>query len=363
MSLTVLSVAYVFAPVGPDTAGGAEQVLATLDRALVAAGHHSLVVACAGSKAEGELLASGPLPQKFDDDLRSEAHRRHRCRIEEALQHWPVDVVHCHGLDFAKYLPPPGVPTLVTLHLPVDHYPREALTSRRAARYFNCVSASQRRSFPETAAMLPEVPNGVPVAQLQAHHTKRNFAMAMGRICPEKGFHHALDAAALARTLLLLGGDVFPYEDHQRYFAEEIRPRLGRQARFLGNLDFTRKRRFLNAARCLLMPSLVAETSSLVAMEAIACGTPVVAFPSGALSEIVEPGVTGFLVHNTKEMADAIEAIDGIDRERCRAIARTRFSTEQMVASYFRYYEQLAALPRPSMDQPGEKARRDSHAD
>ena len=148
MGLTVLNVAYVFAPVGPDTAGGAEQVLAALDRALVAEGHRSLVIACAGSKTAGELLATAPLPAQFNEDLRRRAQRAHGKRIEQALRQWPVDLVHCHGHDFAEYLPDPGVPTLVTLHLPVDHYPPDALSERRPGRYFNCVSASQRREFP-----------------------------------------------------------------------------------------------------------------------------------------------------------------------------------------------------------------------
>jgi hypothetical protein len=283
MGLTVLNVAFVFAPVGPDTAGGAEQVLAALDRALVAAGHRSLVVACAGSKTAGELLATEMLPAQFTEELRRRAQRAHRARIRDALRQWPVDLVHCHGHDFADYLPPPNVRTLVTLHLPVDHYPGEALAEHRPRRYFNCVSASQRRSFPANDAMLPEIPNGVPVAELQSGHAKRKFVLALGRICPEKGFHDALDAAALARTPLLLAGHVFPYPDHLQYFAENIQPRLGPQARFLGNLGLRRKRRFLTAARCLLMPSQIAETSSLGAMEAMACGTPVIAFPVGAL--------------------------------------------------------------------------------
>jgi glycosyltransferase involved in cell wall biosynthesis len=117
---------------------------------------------------------------------------------------------------------------------------------------------------------------------------------------------------------------------------------LGLRARFVGNLDFPRKRRFLGAARCLLMPSLIAETSSLVAMEAIACGTPVIAFPAGALPDIVEHGVTGFIVHDVDEMADAIHAVDDLDRERCRAIARSHFSARRMVESYFAYYHRLA---------------------
>ncbi len=343
MGLTVLYVAYVFAPVGPDRAGGAEQVLAGLDRALVAKGHRSLVIACAGSETAGELLATAPLPAKFTEELRRRAQQEYRQRIEQTLRRWPVDLVHCHGHDFAEYLPPPGVPTLVTLHLPVDHYPPDALSQRRPGRYFNCVSASQRRSFPANEAMLPEIPNGVPIGELQGRHVKRKFALALGRICPEKGFHLALDAAALAGTPLLIAGQVFPYPDHEQYFAEKVQPRLGPQARFLGNLDFARKRRFLTAARCLLMPSLIAETSSLVAMEAIACGTPVVAFPVGALPDLIEPGVTGFLVRDIGEMAEAIQASGNIDSERCRAAARRRFPLQRMVEGYFGYYRRLAA--------------------
>jgi glycosyltransferase involved in cell wall biosynthesis len=191
--------------------------------------------------------------------------------------------------------------------------------------------------------MLPEIPNGVPVGELQGCHAKRRFALALGRICPEKGFHLALDAAALAQMPLLIAGRVFPYLDHERYFIEKIEPRLGPHARFLGNLDFARKRRFLTAARCLLMPSLIAETSSLVTMEAIACGTPVVAFPVGALPDLIEPGVTGFLVRDTQQMAEAIRASGSLDRERCREVARRRFSMGRMVEGYFAYYRELAS--------------------
>jgi glycosyltransferase involved in cell wall biosynthesis len=346
MRLTILNVAYIFAPVGPDTAGGAEQVLSVLDRALVAEGHRSLVVACAGSNTAGELLDAAPLPAEFTEDQRRRAQKRHRQRIEQALRQWPIDVVHYHGYDFIEYLPPSRIPTLVTLHLPIDHYLPQALSECRPWRYFNCVSASQRRTFPANEAMLPEIPNGVPVGELQGRHAKREFALALGRICPEKGFHHALDAAALARMPLLIAGRVFPYPEHEQYFADEIEPRLGPQARFLGNLDFARKRRFLTAARCLLMPSLIAETSSLVAMEAIACGTPVVAFPVGALPDLIEPGITGFLVRDTQQMAEAIQASGSIDREHCREIARQRFSPKRMVEGYFEYYRQLAATAR-----------------
>jgi glycosyltransferase involved in cell wall biosynthesis len=205
------------------------------------------------------------------------------------------------------------------------------------------VSAAQQRRFPRLPNILDPIPNGVPVDCFQARHARRDFAFALGRICPEKGFHLALDAARLAGTPLLIAGRIFPYETHQRYFSEEIRPRLGRDAEFLGPIGFARKRRLLTAARCLLIPSLVAETSSLVAMEALACGCPVVAFPAGALPDLIEPGVTGFLVPTLEAMAEAISLCDGLDRTRCRETARRRFSLDAMIKSYFRLYRRLGS--------------------
>jgi glycosyltransferase involved in cell wall biosynthesis len=152
----------------------------------------------------------------------------------------------------------------------------------------------------------------------------------------------------MARTPLVIAGQVFPYEAHQRYFTTEIQPRLGPTARFVGNLNFARKRRFLTAARCLLMPSLIAETSSLVAMEAIACGTPVVAYSAGALPDIIDPGVTGFMVSDPREMADAIYAAGSIDRGGCRAVARKRFAEDHMIEAYFGCYQELMAGRLPA---------------
>jgi glycosyltransferase involved in cell wall biosynthesis len=108
-------------------------------------------------------------------------------------------------------------------------------------------------------------------------------------------------------------------------------------------VGFARKRRLLSAARCLLVPSLAPETSSLVAMEALACGTPVVAFASGALAEIVEPGVTGFLAGSVDEMAEAIRRCGQIDPSACRRVARERFSLREMTDAYLSLYSRLGA--------------------
>ena len=313
------------------------------DVALVAAGHHSIVVAPEGSQTAGTLVPTAPLPSPITAPARRLMEARQRDAIGVALDRWSVDVIHAHGLDFAEHLPETDVPTLITLHLPAEFYAPGVVSAARPRTWFNCVSAAQQRTFPPLPNMLPPIPGGVPVERLTVRHAKRNFALTLGRICPEKGIHLALDAAEQADVPLLIAGRVFPYPYHQAYFDEQVRPRLGRHARFLGPVGFTRKRRLLSAARCLLVPSLVAETGSLVAMEALACGTPVVAFPAGALADIVEPGVTGFLVNDAQEMAEAIAAAETIDPERCRAAARERFSLDRMLGQYLAVYERLAA--------------------
>lgn len=343
MTLTVLSVAYPFADVGPDAVGGAEQVLARLDAALVAAGHRSLVVASAGSRTAGRLIAAEAIDGPITDDVRRHAWATHRRLIAQALAAEPVDVVHMHGIDFASYLPEPcGVPVLATLHLPPAWYPPQAFAAQRPDVFLHCVSASQQRACPPGARLLPPIPNGVPVDTLAARCRKRRFALALGRICPEKNQHVALEAGRRAGMPVVLAGQVFPYEAHERYFREQVAPLLDAQRRFIGPLSFARKRRLLCAAQCVLLPSLAPETSSLVAMEALACGTPVIAFASGALPEIVDHGRTGFIVRDAGEMADAIAACASIDPQECRSAARERFALEPMTRRYLATYRELA---------------------
>ncbi len=347
MSLTILSVAYPLAPVSPDAAGGAEQVLSMLDRAITEAGHRSIVVAQDGSRVAGTLV---PVPAKsgeLDEAATARAHAATRAAIGSALARFPVDLVHLHGIDFHAYLPPPGPPVLATLHLPPSWYPAEALRPTRPDTWLHCVSDVQHAACSEGPRLLPAIPNGVDVEALQARHAKRGFAMFLGRICPEKGVHLALDAAKAAGVPLLVAGEVFPYEAHCRYFEDEVRPRLDSRHRFIGPIGFARKRRLLSAARCLLVPSLAPETSSLVAREAAACGTPVIAFPNGALADAVEQGRTGILVRDVAEMADAIGRARDIDPGTCRDTARRRFSKDTMIAAYLDLYARLAARGAP----------------
>jgi glycosyltransferase involved in cell wall biosynthesis len=344
MPLTVLSVAFPFASVGPDAVGGAEQVLSALDFALVRAGHRSLVVAAEDSRVAGTLIPTTRRRGRITAGMAEAVLREHRENIERAIHRYAPDIVHLHGVDFLRYLPRPGVPVLVTLHLAPECYATEVFALSRPATFLHCVSSSQRRACPPVKNLLPDIPNGVAVEQMEVHGSKRGYAMALGRICPEKNQHVALLAAQKANLPLLLGGEIFPYELHQRYFATEIEPRLDGQRRFVGPLNLRRKRRLLTGARCLLHPTLANETSSLVAMEALACGTPVVAFASGALPDIIEPGVTGFLVRDGDEMAEAAEQTRRLDPEACRDAARRRFSRDRMLQGYFEAYRTLTRV-------------------
>lgn len=342
MTLTILSVAYPFAPVGPGTAGGAEQVLHRLDSALCAAGHRSIVIAREDSRICGSLIGMPAIAGLLDGPAMQRARARHRKAILDALQRWPVDVVHMHGVDFHTYLPPEGIPTLATLHLPLDHYPEAILRSRRRDLWFNCVSEQQALAAPRTGHVLAPIANGIDVGSFATNRRRRDFALILTRICPEKGIHLAIAAAAKAGMPLLIAGEVFPYEAHRRYFAEDVAPRLNARCRYLGPVGFRAKRVLLSAARCLLIPSLVEETSSLVAREAAAAGTAVIAFERGALPATVRHGETGFIVRTPDEMTAAMLRCHAIDPHLCRQHARRHFSAALMARRYLDLYRGLA---------------------
>lgn len=343
MSLTILSVAYPFAPVGPDTPGGAEQVLATLDRRLVAAGHVSIVLAQHGSRIAGTLIPMPAASETTDETSRAYIHSCYKFALSELIRKGGIDVVHMHGLDFDAYLPSKGPPVLVTLHLPIAWYSQSALQSPPPNVFFNCVSIRQNRSAAGIPHRLPPIENGVDLDAFPERRMKHGFALMLTRICPEKGVHLALEAAKRADCPLLIAGRVFPYEEHRRYFESEIWPRLDNRRRLIGPIGSDRKRRLLSAARCVLIPSTEAETSSLVAREALAAGTPVIAFARGAFIDVIEDGKTGFLVRTAPEMAKAIARAEEIDPEACRAAARERFSDRRMFDAYLEVYSRLAA--------------------
>lgn len=352
MSLRILSVPFPFVRLDADPVGGAEQIAVALDQALVAAGHQSIVIARAGSRVAGTLVALPDEPIDSNDAARTRVHAQVRAAIARVLDEQRVDAIHLHGVDCDAYLPSPGVPTLITLHLPLAWYADTVLHTPRPLTWLQPVSRHQAYGAPEGVRMLAAIDNGVADNPFALTTRKRGFALALGRICPEKGFHDAIAAARAAHIPLLMAGEVFDWEAHQRYFEERIAPQLDRQVRFIGARRGARKQRLLAAARCVLIPSHAPETSSLVAMEALAAGTPVIAYRSGALPDIVEDGLTGFIVDDVAAMARAIAPCAQIDSGTCLAAARNRFPLAHTCAAYLDLYQRLAQFA-PAPDAAG----------
>jgi glycosyltransferase involved in cell wall biosynthesis len=340
MRLTVLSVGYPLARLSPSTAGGAEQILAAIDRALVLQGHRSLVLAPQGSRSSGLLIPAQIASGALDAAAKAEARRTFKELLEHALAIYSVDVVHMHGLDFLEYMPGGDVPVVVSLHLPLSWY--QSLALSRPNTTLVCVSKHQARTAPPCGDIDWVIPNGVPLDRYYPTPRSGNYAVVMGRVCPEKGLHLAIDAAKRAGIQLIIAGTVFDYPEHRRYFESMIAPRLGGDVRFIGPVGGSRKRHLLAGAKCLLIPSLVKETSSLIAMEAMAAGTPVIAWRSGALPEIVAEGKTGFIVASIREMTEAIARIEEIKGPECRKEAERSFDGKKMVDHYIHLYEHVA---------------------
>lgn len=345
--MRILSIAFALATVADGAVGGAEQVLAQIDNGLVSAGHESIVVAASDSQVRGTLFGTSKRPSRVTKEYYGFRYTEHQSKITEALASGPVDLVHMHGFDFYEFIPKGDVPVLATLHLPPTWYRNWIYQIDRPHFYLNCVSTSQRMQAPESALIVRTIPNGVHIPHFDPLPiTERAGAVMLGRICPEKGTHIGIAAARRAGIPLTVAGDIFGYPEHVEYFEREVGPALNATTRFVGPVGLSDKMGLLRSAQCLLVPSNVPETSSLVSMEALACGTPVIAMRSGALPEIVEDGKTGFIVGSMEQMVAAMHEVYRIDPMVCRDEARRRFSRERMVNEYISLYEELIHAKR-----------------
>jgi glycosyltransferase involved in cell wall biosynthesis len=289
------------------------------------------------------LLLPVEIPSgSLDQHAKQEARRQFRLALAHAVERHSVEVIHMHGIDFHEYLPNCDLPVVISLHLPLAWYERRALSNVRQNVSLVCVSHSQARTALSGVEISRVIPNGVDLEHFHLARRKGDYVLYMGRICPEKGLHLAIDAAERVSAKLLIAGTVFDYPEHREYFETMICPRLGRDAVFIGGVGGRRKAHLLAGAKCLLIPSQARETSSLIAMEAMASGTPVIAWRSGALPEIVSDGRAGFLVSSIDEMARAIEHVSRLSSATARKEAQQKFSSGQMIACYLNLYRNLA---------------------
>jgi glycosyltransferase involved in cell wall biosynthesis len=266
-------------------------------------------------------------------------------------KHWKqFDLLHDESGSFWPFAAQCKLPVLATLHLPRPCDGENSLRNTAYNGYFNSVSPTQARSFQDIPNLLGVVQNGIAVEQFPLTTRKQNYLLWMGRICEEKAPHLAIAAAKQAGLPILLAGQVYPFRSHQSYFDREIRPHLANDpeaVQFVETPSFRQKLKLLSEARALLLTSTAEETSSLVAMEAMACGTPVIAFRRGAFSEIVSEAETGFLTDTVNEMSKAIVRSGEISSAACRARVERHFTAARMASEYEWLYREV--LTRSSM--------------
>jgi glycosyltransferase involved in cell wall biosynthesis len=358
---SILYVAYPLLPVSDESAGGAEQILWLLEREMSRRGYETTVAACAGSRISGELFASG---RAVDEPDRYEVREAEHCArtLQEVFRRGRegrgFDMVHDQSGSFWRHAGQLAVPVLATLHLPRSFYRPELFEQLAPNVFFNCVSESQAHAFREAAANTSDVqflsritgvvPNGIDLERFPLTESKSNYLLWMGRICEEKGAHVAIEVAAKAGLRLVLAGQVYPFSYHQKYCATYVRPHLSprrgqSRVQFVESPTFPEKVELLRNARAVLLTSLCDETSSLVAMEALACGTPAVGFRRGAVPEIIADGRTGIIVDSVEAMAAAVRYVCLIRPRECRKRAERHFSAKRMADNYQRLYRQICA--------------------
>lgn len=345
-SCRVLYVAYPLLPVSEHSPGGAEQILWTLEREMNARGIRTTTAACAGSQLAGQLFATGD-PAESMDQFENRSQQQTRAVIDwlRSGTETEFDLLHDMSGWFWRNAENIHLPVLATLHLARALYKQINFSEIPQNVFFNCVSQTQTAEFQDLDSRIVGVArNGIALERFPKDlvpQEKREYLLWLGRICEEKGTHTALDVAHAARRKIVIAGAVYPFLYHQRYFAREVIPRLkraGSMARYVEKPTFLEKIDLIRNAQALLLTSNIGETSSVVAMEAAACGTPVVAFPQGALTEIVAAGVTGLFADDSKQMVDAISSIDQIACEDCRKHAEKYYSATAMADRYEELY-------------------------
>jgi glycosyltransferase involved in cell wall biosynthesis len=338
--MRIAMVAPPWLQIPPEGYGGIETICADLTDGLVARGHEVHLFASGIDGTEANFVRSyedPPIAQIGE----AGPEVTHAARVAAALEDIEVDIVHDHS--FAGPLLGRGrrAPTVATVHGPLveelDTYYR--LLGRSV--HLVAISDAQRRSDPDLH-WTATVYNAIRVHDYPFRAGKDDYALFLGRMNLDKGAHIAIDVARKAGWRLLIAAKLNEPAE-QAYFDEEIKPRLGDDVEWLGEANGERKSELLSGARCLLFPLQWEEPFGLVMIEAMACGTPVVALRRGSVPEIVTDGVTGVLRDDPADLPAALDAVAGIDPRACRERAENEFDLPVMVSRYEEVYRNLLA--------------------
>jgi len=334
----IAQVCMPFLPVPPKKYGGVERVVSYLTEALVVAGHDVTLFASGDSRSRARIVA----PCDSAVGIGSEGRLLYSATLgmvaDLADQ---FDAVHFHFTDWTMlpYVKALQGRSLVTFHMPIDLSDgmRRLLQEHRGVPLVSLSDA--QRPTDESLNWQRTIYNGLPPDLYSLQEQPDDYCAFLGRLGPSKGPDKAIDLAIAANVPLKLAGPI-----QQPYYDEVIAPRLkSRQIEYIGELDDSAKQSFLGNAKALLFPTQIKEAFGLVMIEAMACGTPVVAFDRGASKEIITNGITGFVVSNAQEGASRLDEASRLSRKACRAEFDRRFSASRMCVEYCEVYARIAS--------------------
>jgi glycosyltransferase involved in cell wall biosynthesis len=343
--MKIAQVAPLIEAVPPKMYGGTERVVAYLSDALVELGHDVTLFASGDSFTKAQLAPSCPRALRLDPSIRDPFAPLFMQLETVARRAHEFDVIHAH-IDYFAYplLQRLQTPSLTTLHGRLDLPELQALYGIFGDVPVVSISNSQRQPLPQ-ANYVATVPHGLPQDLLAKRDGSGGYLAFLGRVSPEKAPDAAIRIAAQAGIPLKIAAKIDRVDE--QYFKSTIEPLLGvGRVEFVGEIGEDEKEEFLGNAAALLFPIAWREPFGLVMIEAMACGTPVIAFDNGSVPEVLEEGVTGFIVHDEQQAAEAVRQIGAFDRNRIRAEFDRRFTAHHMAQNYVGLYARLAKARR-----------------
>ena len=343
--MRIAQVAPLWFPVPPHDHGGTERVVHDLTEALVARGHDVTLFAAEGSLTRATLRPQGPAVSTIPGAPPGMPNAAECVMLDRvAAEADRFDVIHCHTeLYHAAVLRGARERLCMTIHWRADEADRRAYFSHFDDLAVVAISKSQEAALPP-GNRAGVVHHGIPADRLRVAPRAEGRLAFIGRMTDQKRPDRAIEIAERAGLPLDLAGTVDV--GNPTYFAERVEPRLGGRIRYVGPVDEAGKQALLGGADALLFPIDWPEPFGLVMIEAMACGTPVIAWRKGSAPEVVEEGVTGFLVESVEEAAAAVPRARALDRRHVRARFEARFTASVMAASYERAYEAILARGR-----------------
>ena len=340
--MQIAQIAPLMEAVPPKLYGGTERIVAYLTDELVAMGHEVTLFASGDSSTTANLDPGCERALRLDPTVRDSVAPLLAMLERVAQRARDFDVVHLH-CDYLGYpvLRRAGVPFLATLHGRLDLPELKLLYRVFSDVPVISISNSQRRPLPE-AAYFATVYHGLPERLLLPGSGSGGYLAFIGRISPEKAPDRAIRIAARAGMRLKIAAKIDQVD--RDYFKTEIEPLLAQpHVEFIGEIGEHEKAEFLGNAAGLLFPIAWPEPFGLVMIEAMACGTPVIALRNGSVPEVVDDGITGFIVDDEATAASAAQQIDLLDRTLIRAIFEQRFTARRMAEDYTRIYQDLTS--------------------